>query len=121
MRTEEIANMKNLGVEELDSLKGDHSYNIISPKPSIEQVTEESAAVAGDRSAGHWLFPNASQDELKMIWWAFAVALSLFLLFILASQKRLAKTIDHGKDNCYCRMVANHHFFNHLDCPHSWF
>ena len=90
-RTNGIAYRKNNAVEQLDALKGGSSYNIIAPKPTVEEVVEESGSVGGDQDAGWHLGKLFHRENARLYWTALAVSVGVILVFILAVKQRWIK------------------------------
>jgi hypothetical protein len=90
-KTVDIAYRKNNALGELDALKGNTSYNIIAPKPSIEEVAEQSGSVGGDKASGWKLFFSAEKKEARIYWAALGISIGVILLFVLAAKKRWIK------------------------------
>lgn len=83
--TMQVAYRKSNVVNEVDALKGGASYNIISPKPSIEAIAAESESIGGDKDAGRFLFSvGDEQITAKVYWSALVISIAVVLLFILA-------------------------------------
>jgi len=89
--TNGIANRKNSAVEQLDAFKGGSSYNIIAPKPTVEDVVEQNDSVGGDKDSGWNLGKIFHRENARVYWTALAISVAVVLVFILAVKQRWVK------------------------------